>query len=138
MVANNPTSTGQLLRSIFTKAALQLASDEGIQHTGPVRIPETVSSAGLCSCATARPVPPSANDIPGGRMRTRSYASCFAALAAVFLCVSVSVCGQAAPDTQRNREVIRKHLDLINRGEWRQAADTSRKMCNITANREPC
>jgi len=55
-------------------------------------------------------------------MRTRSYASCFAVLAAISVGMSVSVRGQA-PDTQRNQEVIRKHLDLMNRGEWRQAAE---------------
>jgi predicted SnoaL-like aldol condensation-catalyzing enzyme len=58
----------------------------------------------------------------GGRMRIRSYASCFAALAEISLGVSASVRGQAV-DTQRNRQVIQTHLDLMNRGEWRQAAE---------------
>ena len=55
-------------------------------------------------------------------MRTRIHASCLAAVAAISLGGSVSVLAQA-PQAQRNREVIQRHLDLINRGEWRQAAE---------------
>ena len=55
-------------------------------------------------------------------MRTSNYASCLAVLGAVSLGMSVSVRAQV-PAAQDNREIIRIHLDLMNRGEWRQAAE---------------
>ena len=54
-------------------------------------------------------------------MRTRSYARALRP-SRQFLSVCRSLRGQA-PDTQGNREVVRRHLDLMNRGEWRQAAE---------------
>ncbi len=55
-------------------------------------------------------------------MRTRSYASCLVAVAAIATGVSVSTRAQTS-EPQRNRDVIRQHLDVMNRGEWRQAAE---------------
>ena len=55
-------------------------------------------------------------------MRTRTYASCLVAVAAIAIGVPVSSRAQTS-ETQRNRDVIRQHLDLMNRGEWRQAAE---------------
>jgi steroid delta-isomerase-like uncharacterized protein len=55
-------------------------------------------------------------------MRTRTYASCLVAVAAIATGVPVSSRAQTS-ETQRNRDVIRQHLDLMNRGEWRQAAE---------------
>ena len=55
-------------------------------------------------------------------MRTRTYASCLVAVAAIAIGGPVSSRAQTS-ETQRNRDVIRQHLDLMNRGEWRQAAE---------------
>jgi outer membrane protein assembly factor BamD (BamD/ComL family) len=55
-------------------------------------------------------------------MRTRLYTSSVAVLMAIVVASSVSAGGQTS-ETQRNREVIQRHLELMNRGEWRQAAE---------------
>lgn len=55
-------------------------------------------------------------------MRTRHYLPSAVLLTAVVLSVSGSSHAQTS-DAQRNREVIRHHLDLMNRGEWHQAAE---------------
>lgn len=42
----------------------------------------------------------------------------------IALCAAPAGSARAqTPDTQRNRDVIRQHLDLMNRGEWRKAAE---------------
>ena len=55
-------------------------------------------------------------------MRTRSYALSLVAVAAIAIAGAVSTRAQPS-ETERNRVVIRQHLDLMNRGEWRQAAE---------------
>jgi steroid delta-isomerase-like uncharacterized protein len=55
-------------------------------------------------------------------MRALGYMACFAVTAAIAAAASVSPRAQTS-ETQRNREVIRQHLDLMNRGKWRQAAE---------------
>ena len=46
----------------------------------------------------------------------------FSVLLATVAGESITVHGQTS-ETERNREVIRRHLELMNRGEWRQAAE---------------
>ena len=55
-------------------------------------------------------------------MRTSGFTACLAAVAATVVAVSVAARAQTS-DVERNRETVRKHLDLMNRGDWRQAAE---------------
>jgi steroid delta-isomerase-like uncharacterized protein len=52
----------------------------------------------------------------------RHTATLLAALALVTIALSSFLLGQT-PDPGRTREVVRRYFDLINRGEWRQAAE---------------
>jgi len=56
-------------------------------------------------------------------MRVRDYAACLVVFVALAVAASVAPRAQTS-DTQRNREVIRQHLELMNRGEWRRAAES--------------
>jgi len=56
-------------------------------------------------------------------MRVRDYAACLVVFVALAVATSVAPRAQTS-DTQRNREVIRQHLELMNRGEWRRAAES--------------
>jgi ketosteroid isomerase-like protein len=55
-------------------------------------------------------------------MRTRGYG--LLALVPIAIAVRMSVVQPAqTSETNRNREVVRRHLELMNRGDWRQAAE---------------
>jgi steroid delta-isomerase-like uncharacterized protein len=54
-------------------------------------------------------------------MRTRNR-SLVIALVLTSVGLSVALVGQTS-DTERNRQVVRRYFDAINRGEWRQAAE---------------
>jgi predicted ester cyclase len=36
---------------------------------------------------------------------------------------ATAVVAQTVAETERNRDIVRRHLDFMNRGEWRQAAE---------------
>ena len=55
-------------------------------------------------------------------MRTRGYGA-FALVLLAFAVRSSVVLPAQTSDPNRNREVLRRHLELMNRGEWRQAAE---------------
>jgi hypothetical protein len=55
-------------------------------------------------------------------MRTRCYGLLALIVIAIVVRASVVVPAQTS-DTIRNRDVVRRHLDLMNRGDWRQAAE---------------
>jgi steroid delta-isomerase-like uncharacterized protein len=55
-------------------------------------------------------------------MRTRCYGLLVLIVIAIVVRASVVVPAQTS-DTNRNRDVVRRHLDLMNRGDWRQAAE---------------
>jgi steroid delta-isomerase-like uncharacterized protein len=55
-------------------------------------------------------------------MRTRCYGLLALIVIAIVVRASVVVPAQTS-DTNRNRDVVRRHLDLMNRGDWRQAAE---------------
>jgi hypothetical protein len=57
----------------------------------------------------------------GGGMRTRSYGLLALVLIAIAVRMSVVLPAQTS-ETNRNRQVVRRHLELMNRGDWRQAA----------------
>jgi hypothetical protein len=55
-------------------------------------------------------------------MRTRSYGLLVLVLIAIAVRMSVVLPAQTS-ETNRKREVVRRHLELMNRGDWRQAAE---------------
>jgi hypothetical protein len=66
--------------------------------------------------------------VPGHRMccfqEVTMRRSRYAALAVLLACGSPAVVGaQSGADAERNKQVIRQHLETMSRGEWRQAAE---------------
>jgi steroid delta-isomerase-like uncharacterized protein len=55
-------------------------------------------------------------------MRPLVYQPLFLVLLATAVGLSIAGRGQTS-ETERNREVVKRHLELMNRGEWRQAAE---------------
>ena len=55
-------------------------------------------------------------------MRTRHNVISAMAVGAAGLAMSVVLLAQTS-ETERNREVVRRHLELMNRGDWQQAAE---------------
>lgn len=55
-------------------------------------------------------------------MRTGSYEVLVMILLVMAVGMAVPLPGQTS-DPERNRETVREHLELINRGDWRQAAE---------------